>query len=87
MFEVESQKETKNVEPKIKKVRTETVLMKWYSDNLKPFSVTSLARGSLLRSILTVRDQVPLLCHMWLPKGFLSQQCNFVAHCLKFRII
>lgn len=49
MFPVESQKETKNVEPKIKKVRTETVLVRWYSDNLKPFLVTSLARGSLLK--------------------------------------
>lgn len=67
MFQVESQKEIKNVEPKIKKVRTETVLMKSYSDNLKPFSATSLARGYLLstrRSILSVKDRVPLLCHM-----------------------
>lgn len=59
MFQVESQKEIKNVEPKIKKVRTETVLVKLYLDNLKPFSVASLARGYLLstrRSILSVKD-------------------------------
>lgn len=34
MFHAEFQKETENVEPKIfKKLRTETVLTKWYSDN------------------------------------------------------